>query len=134
MSLTAAASTMFLITNFRMACVRNWVRMDILRLEKATTHLVLGDTLGAVSATDVLDVAPAMLVASVVPPLGCHLLKPSTTIYQIQSGKILLSLLIVLATQVITIIMSEQRTEVFRCCSKLFHILPLWWSNLEKLQ
>jgi len=36
--------------------------------------LVLGDTLGAVSATDVLDVAPAMLVASVVPPLGCHLL------------------------------------------------------------
>ena len=73
--------------------MRNWVRMEILRLEKATTHLVLGDTLGAVSATDILDVAPAMLVASVVPPLGSHLLKPSTTIYQIQSGKIQLSLL-----------------------------------------
>ena len=75
MSLTAAASTMFLITNFRMACVRNWVRMEILRLEKATTHLVLGDTLGAVGAADVLDVAPAVLVASVVPPLRSHLLQ-----------------------------------------------------------
>ena len=74
-----------------MACMRNSAGKDIFSFENATTHLVLGDTLGAVSATDVLDVAPAMLVASVVPPLGSHLLKPSTTIYQIQSGKIQLS-------------------------------------------
>ena len=54
--------------------------MDILRLEKATTHLVLGDTLGAVGAADVLDVAPTVLVTSVVPPLRSHLLQPSSTV------------------------------------------------------
>ena len=38
-------------------------------------YLVLGDALGAVGAADILDVAPAVLVASVVPPLGRHLLQ-----------------------------------------------------------
>ena len=38
-------------------------------------RLVLGDALGAVGAADILDVAPAVLVASVVPPLGRHLLQ-----------------------------------------------------------
>merc|ERR1740129_1142435 len=37
-------------------------------------RLVLGDALRAVGATDILDVAPAVLVTSVVPPLRSHLL------------------------------------------------------------
>merc|ERR1740129_1554666 len=41
---------------------------------KLPDRLVLRDTLGAVGATDVLDVAPAVLVTSVVPPLRSHLL------------------------------------------------------------
>ena len=74
MSLTAAASTMFLMTNFRIACRRNNSYRRLI-LDSENTHLVLGDTLGAVGAADILDVAPAVLVASVVPPLGRHLLQ-----------------------------------------------------------
>ena len=73
--------------------MRNWAGMEIFRFENSATNLVLGDTLGAVRAADILDVAPAMLVASVVPSLGSHLLNPSTSVYKIENGKNHLSLL-----------------------------------------
>ena len=38
-------------------------------------NLVLRDGLGAVSAAHILDVAPAVLVAAMVPPLRGHLLE-----------------------------------------------------------
>ena len=71
MSLTAAASTMFLMTNFRIACTRNTVMRLI--LDSQNTHLVLGDTLGAVGAADVLDMTSAMLVPPMVTTLRGHL-------------------------------------------------------------
>ena len=38
-------------------------------------YLILRDGLGAVSAAHILDVAPAVLVAAMVPPLRGHLLE-----------------------------------------------------------
>ena len=38
-------------------------------------NLILRDGLGAVSAAHILDVAPAVLVAAMVPPLRGHLLE-----------------------------------------------------------
>ena len=53
--------------------------LDSEKLQQA--HLVLGDALGAVGAADVLDVAPAVLVPSVVPPLRRHLLQMPFNVY-----------------------------------------------------
>ena len=53
--------------------------LDFEKLQQ--THLVLGDALGAVGAADILDVAPAVLVPSMVPPLRRHLLKKPSIVH-----------------------------------------------------
>ena len=49
--------------------------MGSLKPKFSDRNLILRDGLGAVSAAHILDVAPAVLVAAMVPPLRGHLLE-----------------------------------------------------------
>ena len=49
--------------------------MGVRKPQFSTPNLILRDGLGAVSAAHILDVAPAVLVAAMVPPLRGHLLE-----------------------------------------------------------
>ena len=49
--------------------------MGVRKPKFSDPNLILRDGLGAVSAAHILDVAPAVLVAAMVPPLRGHLLE-----------------------------------------------------------